>query len=98
MAVQYWPEDQRASPRRRVFKRVKAVFNASQSVIDCVMRDISEGGARLSCVQAAGLPAQFGLVFLAEHEMRDVRVVWRKLDEVGVAFTSAPRRAPHLLV
>lgn len=91
-------QERRAHPRRRVLKRVKAVFNANQSVLDCVMRDVSAGGARLSCDQAAQLPDTFHLVFMAEREMRDVRVAWRKLNELGVAFLSPPRKALHLLI
>ena len=91
------PADRRAHPRHRVFKRVKAILD-NRSVIDCVMRDVSAGGARLACRQAALLPAQFQLVFMAEREMRDVRVAWRGINEIGVAFTSPPRKALHLLL
>jgi hypothetical protein len=97
-AAHVFPHDRRAHPRHRVFKRVKAVFNANQSVIDCVMRDLSIGGARLACGTAARLPDAFQLVFLQEREMRDVRVAWRSLGEVGVQFLSPPRKALHLLL
>ena len=99
MTVAYsaW-QDRRLHPRRKVLKRVKAVFNANRSVLDCVMRDISAGGARLSCDQAQLLPDSFQLVFMAEREMREVRVAWRKLNELGVAFLSPPRTALHLLL
>ena len=81
-----------------MFKRVKAVFNANNSIIDCTMRDLSLGGARLSCGQAVLLPETFVLVFMAEREMRDVRVAWRKFNEVGVQFMSPPRNALRLLI
>jgi len=90
--------ERRAHQRHRVLKPVKAVFNANQSVIDCVMRDISLGGARLSCGQAMRLPEHFLLVFTADREMRDVHVAWRKHDQLGVAFVSPPRKALHLLL
>ncbi len=91
-------QERRAHPRRRVLKKVKAVFNSNQSVLDCIMRDVSQGGARLSCSQAILLPDHFTLVFMSERELRDVRVAWRRLDEVGVAFVSPPRKALHLLL
>ena len=91
-------DERRAHPRHRVFKRVKAVFNANNSIIDCTMRDLSLGGARLSCAQAVLLPETFVLVFMAEREMRDVRVAWRKFNEVGVQFMSPPRNALRLLI
>ena len=90
--------ERRAHQRHRVLKPVKAVFNTNQSVLNCVMRDISLGGARLHCAQAMQLPEHFQLVFMAEREMRDVRVAWRKHDQLGVAFLSPPRKALHLLL
>ena len=97
-AAHVFPDERRAHPRQRVFKRVKAVFNANGSVVDCVMRDISAGGARLACGSAALLPEHFKLVFLSEREMRDVRVAWRSLTELGVQFLSPPRKVLHLLL
>ena len=97
-AAHVFSEERRAHPRRRVLKRVKAVFNENRSVFDCQMRDISLGGARLACAQATQLPDHFVLVFMTEREMRDVRVAWRKLDELGVEFLSPPRKALHLLL
>jgi hypothetical protein len=90
-------EERRAHQRHRVLKPVKAVFNVNQSVLDCVMRDVSIGGARLHCAQPMQLPEQFQLIFVAEREMRDVRVAWRKHDQLGVVFLSPLRKALHLL-
>lgn len=90
--------DRRAHPRQRVLKRVKAVFNGNRSVIDCVMRDLSLGGARLACAQAMQLPEAFQIVIMAEREMRDVRVAWRSHTQLGVEFLSPPRKALHLLL
>ena len=97
-AAHVFPDERRAYPRRRVIKRVKAVFNANGSVIDCVMRDLSLGGARLSCPSPSQIPDQFQLVLVGEREMRDVRVAWRSLTELDVQFLSPPRKALHLLL
>jgi hypothetical protein len=96
-ATHHSPAERREHPRHRVFKRVKAIFD-NRSVIDCVMRDLSVGGARLTCRQAALLPERFQLVFMTERDMRDVRVAWRGIDEIGVQFTTPPRKALHLLL
>lgn len=89
---------ERLQASRRVFKRAKAVFNANSGVMDCIMRDLSEAGARLACAQAAQLPDRFQLVVVTEREMREVRVIWRSLEELRVEFVSPPRRASHLLL
>ena len=97
-AIELDRDERRAHPRRRVFKRAKVIFNLDRSVMDCMLRDLSQGGARLSCTMAALLPGQFELFFLAEREIRSVRVAWRSATELGVAFVSPPRKALHLLL
>ncbi len=94
--------------RTRVLKRGKAVYLNKLSVIDCTVRDISQGGARLACYHAGFLPEEFLLVFLLDRTMRRVRVMWRRLNEVGVQYAAEaedasrfrlwwPTRPPHLL-
>lgn len=97
-AAQTLNPDRRAFPRRRVLKRGKVLFNDNRSVFDCLIRDLSQGGARLACSQSSTLPEKFTLVFVPEREARDVRVAWRHMDEVGVAFTSEPRKALRLMI
>lgn len=90
--------DRRASARHRVLKRGKAVFNDNKSVIDCMIRDLSSGGARIACTQAANLPDTFVLLSVPERELRSVRVAWRHMGELGVEFLSEPKKALRLLV
>ena len=39
--------EQRTHQRHRVFKGAKLYFNNDMSVMDCIVRNMSEGGARL---------------------------------------------------
>ena len=96
-AAQTLNPDRRTFPRHRVLKRGKVVFNTNQSVIDCTVRDLSQGGARIACPQASALPDTFVLVFVSEREVRDVRVAWRRMSEMGVEFVSGPRSSFRLL-
>lgn len=96
--VQKLATERRAHPRHRVLKGAKAVFNQNQSVIDCTVRDLSLGGAKLACADAASLPDIFQLIITSDRELRDVRVAWRKSRELGVAFLTPPRKALHLLI
>jgi PilZ domain len=79
-------EDRRASPRRVVDCAGSIVSGAGAKALDCVVADISDGGARL-VVSGGGVPEEFGLMINdgtgAEHSCR---VVWRLDDEVGVEF------------
>lgn len=87
------PKVERGHQRHRRLKEAKIVFNNGASVIDCVVRDWSEGGARLKCSQAVALPRHFFLLLRAEWLMYPVELRWRRLEEAGVMFTG-PAETP----
>jgi hypothetical protein len=89
------PKLPRAHQRQRRLKDAKIVFNGGASVIDCVVRDWSEGGARLKCSQAIALPRHFFLLLRAEWLMYPVELRWRRLEEAGVMFTG-PAETPTI--
>jgi PilZ domain len=78
-------EDRRRTPRRRVLKRGKAILHNHTTLFDCTIRDQSAGGARL-IIHAMSLPREFMLFNVSDNETRDVRVVWRHGNEVGVEY------------
>lgn len=90
--------ERRGAPRTRILKKGKLILPNNISVFDCVIRDISETGARLSCEQTGLLPNELQLMFFAIRETRYVRVVWRRPGELGVQFLTPPRPAQHLHV
>jgi hypothetical protein len=78
--------DRRKSPRRRVFKHGKALLNHNSSILDCIIRDVSDSGARIRVDHVSGLPVLFELRIVGEGAPRKVRVVWRSELQVGVEF------------
>ena len=90
------PAERRSAPRVRVLKKAKLIHPNNVSVFDCMIRDISEGGARLGCGNAAILPNEMQLMFFALREVRYVRVVWRRPDELGVQFLGPARAVGRL--
>lgn len=89
-------ENKRAARRVRVLKQGKMLLPNGMTVIDCQIRDLSETGARLLCGDPGAIPNTFRLVFPSDRTMREVKVVWRRPDQLGVQFTSGPSRAPLL--
>ena len=87
-------DNKRRAPRSRVLKDAKIVLINNWSVVDCCVRDISETGARIRCADQLAVPNICRLVLTAENTMRDVQVVWRRGDDIGLQFTSEARRAP----
>jgi hypothetical protein len=91
------PENnKRVAQRQRVLKQGKMLFSNNMTLIDCTIRDLSTTGAKLLCADPGAIPNEFRLVFIAERQMRDVKVVWRRPDMIGVHFTSELRKAPLL--
>jgi hypothetical protein len=86
-------EDRRTSVRRRVYKTGQISFRGLHAAIDCVIRDISDTGARLSVVSPLGIPEFFDLTREGLPPCK-CRVVWRKSALVGVEFVNAPARQP----
>ena len=63
--------------------------------MDCIVRDISAGGAQLFVGNVAGIPSEFRLEF-EKSSIRDCFVRWRVSNTLGVVFLSpqAARLAP----
>lgn len=78
----------------RVLKEGKAVSLDYCSVTDCLVRDLSETGARLKCADQNAVPDQFRLLLPYDSTIRDAAVVWRRADMIGVRFTGEAKRAP----
>jgi len=80
--------ERRRVPRARTLKGATMVFNNGNSVIDCVVRDLTHLGARLRVEGAMMLPDRFRLIIgQAEgHQEHEVSVIWRSASDLGVAF------------
>jgi len=78
-------ENNRIAPRQRTLKAGTIEF--SGSTIDCVVRNISDGGAALEVASPVGIPAEFNLLISGNIAKRPCRVVWVKDKRIGVAFT-----------
>jgi hypothetical protein len=76
--------EKRATPRHRVFKRGTIAFGGGG--IDCMVRNLSESGARIEVACQVGLPPSFMLVIEADQFIRRCRPVWSAQQRIGVAF------------
>jgi hypothetical protein len=86
--------DGRAAKRLRVLKAAKIWLPGTHSIVDCTVRDVSDTGAKVLCGEPALVPDEFRLVIIQDNTIRDVKVMWRKTDSLGVNFTSPATRAP----
>jgi two-component system response regulator len=65
-------------------------FSARHATMPCVVRDISETGARLQVKSSAGVPDTFELIVELDGLEAHVETVWRRTSEIGVRFLAAP--------
>lgn len=64
------------------------MFNNRCSTIDCVVRDLSETGAKLSLTSAGTLPSEFELEIPLRKRTLHARVMWHKGTACGVSFVA----------
>ena len=72
--------------RPRTLKAAQILLSKTSS-LDCVVKDLTETGARLRIPSALHVPDEFTLSITGDGTRRPAQVVWRKISEVGVRFT-----------
>jgi hypothetical protein len=86
-------EDKRRAGRRmRTLKKGTVVFNGGYSVYDCVVRNLSDGGAMLQ-ISGLGIPTHFELAMDSTKQRRACTVRWRTDNALGVSFDDVGPKA-----
>lgn len=78
-------DEHRSSRRERRLKAAKLVFNNDQSVIDCVLRDLSATGARVRLNGIIDAPEQLVLK-VSDGITYSADVMWYRNNELGLRF------------
>jgi len=86
--------DARKAPRRRVLKAGLIAFNNRHSTLQCTVRDMSEGGARLLVGGSIAAPDTFELLVELDGLEVSCAVVARATNEVRVKFLGQVRSVP----
>jgi hypothetical protein len=77
-------EERRGDSRRLAYLGGKIIFPNKLSTANCIVRDVSSDGFRLSIPNSMTIPDTFELELPERHQRFNVRVTWRKLKEIGV--------------
>jgi len=83
-------EEKRKSPRRRVLKEGKIVFPDALCLMDCMIRDTSDGGAKLIVSNTLAIPHSFQLYEKSSGKLYPASIAWRQCNAIGVRFTGLP--------
>lgn len=63
----------------------RIVFDGGRSQVECIIRNLSESGAKLEVASVKSIPNSFDLI-APGHRPHACQVVWRALREMGVEF------------
>jgi PilZ domain len=86
--------ERRVAPRQKSFLRGCIYFNNRRSVMDCLVRDLTEDGARVIFSHAVNVPDMVELYIPQKEQTLRARVKWRRGDDVGLDFTDRETAAP----
>lgn len=85
--------ERRHLPRHRTFLQGRVYFNGRRSSADCIIRELTEEGARLTFTDTVGLPHAFELHIPNRNHTYAVETVWNHGTEVGVSFSATHAEA-----
>ena len=85
-------DSRRKNYRVRVLKRARVVLSA-MTCIDCEIRDVAEGGARIEFAGPVALPERFQLLTVSTRRLVPVARVWQRGLAAGVRFTGVMEKA-----
>ena len=87
--------DHRSATRARAFLKAQIRFNNGMSTMDCVIRDLSDGGARLQISDSVAIPNSFELHIPKRDETRRAVLHWRTAEEMGIGFQDSAVSRPE---
>src|SRR5687767_7912298 len=79
-------DERRREHRGRTLRSGKILFNNKRSVIDCVVRNLSDGGACLQVNSTGGIPPSFELLVDGEAASRPCQLMWLSENRAGIEF------------
>lgn len=85
--------EKRLTPRRNTMIPARIAFGGVHRSRDCIIRNLSDGGAKLEVATVVGIPDRFDLV-VEGHRPQPCKVAWRALKELGVQFVLTENARP----
>ncbi|KZK78503.1 hypothetical protein PsW64_04142 [Pseudovibrio sp. W64] len=89
--------ERRRVRRRRTLKEGRIVFASQSMVFDCVIRDLSDFGARLKMETTIDIPDEFTLYLVHLRQRVQTEVRWRTADTLGVEFVGEKETVSSLM-
>ena len=78
--------ERRVVERRRAFLGGVLRFNGGDGALECVVKNFSAGGARLSFGEAMAVPPRFDFRIGQDGGWYPAAIKWRKGNEIGIGY------------
>ena len=85
--------ERRNAGRRKSFLRGLVYFDNKHGALSCLVRDLSDKGARIVFSENVSVPEMFDLHILQKNQTLRAKVTWRRGDEIGLGFAGAKAAA-----
>lgn len=93
----------RTAPRQRVLFGGKIVYDDGAFSVDCIIRDLSASGAKITLGLRVSIPSDIWFIDLHGGVAFSSAVVWRRTPHIGLRFlkrvelASAPKELAYLV-
>jgi hypothetical protein len=81
--------ERRGTRRQKSFLRGFVYFDKRRGVMSCLVRDLSDEGARIIFSETVTIPDVVNLHIPQREQTWRAQVQWRRGDEIGLGFTEA---------
>ena len=92
--------ERRSNARQKSFLQGRIFYNNRLASVDCLIRDFSDGGAKLKFYGIASTPDVVELFIPSKQETYRAKIIWRNADEAGLSFNfdeASPSIAPGIV-
>lgn len=86
MAIMDLLYESRKSARRRILKQGMLIFQSPFRTTNVVVRNVGFGGVKFELSDPLNLPYKFDLVMVTAGTVTPVVLIWRRDNDVGVAY------------
>lgn len=78
--------ERRPNRRRRTLLGGRVTFEDGTQVFDCTIRDLSNGGARITLPERQPVPPRVFLINMRDRLVYESAIVWKRSGEAGLSF------------
>jgi hypothetical protein len=84
-------QERRKTTRTRSYLGGRMTYHHRSCTMDCLVRNVSDGGALLEFTDVGTVPDRFEVTVERQQRTLQARMIWRRGDRAGVSFLPEPQ-------